>query len=91
MFMTKLKLATAALSALCVITSPLRAQEKPPAPRAGLSLAEFEKLHKDLQIKSQPWAAIPWLASITEARQLAAKEKKPILLFTGNGSLICGG
>ncbi len=58
---------------------------------AKLTTGEFEKLHKQLQIKDQPWAAISWQPSITEARKLAAKENKPILLFTGNGHLLaCG-
>ena len=57
----------------------------------GISLTEFQKLHKQLQIKGQPWAAIPWQLSITEARKLAAKENKPILLSKGNGHLLaCG-
>lgn len=56
-----------------------------------LTPAEFQRLHKQLQIKDQPWAAISWQPSITEARRLAAKENKPILLFTGNGHLLaCG-
>ena len=57
----------------------------------GLSLAEFEKLHKELQLKSQPWATIPWKLSLTEARQQAAREKKPIFLMTGTGHLLCLG
>jgi hypothetical protein len=45
------------------------------------SFAEFEKLHKELQPpKDELWQTIPWKVSVLEARQLAAKEKKPIVM-----------
>jgi hypothetical protein len=38
------------------------------------------------EIKPQPgespWRDIPWLISVTEARQRAASEDKPIVIFT---------
>lgn len=53
----------------------------------GLSLAEFEKVHK--LIKPQPgesrWREVPWLTSLWEARQKAAAAGKPIMVFTGSG------
>ena len=47
----------------------------------SLTLAEFEKLHKELQPpRDELWQTIPWKVSVLEARQLAAKEKKPIVM-----------
>ena len=46
-----------------------------------LTVAEFEKLHKELQPpKDELWSTIPWQMSILEARELAAKEKKPLVM-----------
>lgn len=49
--------------------------------------ADFYKLHK--MIKTQPgesrWMQIPWLTSVWEARQQAAKEGKPIYIWAGSG------
>jgi hypothetical protein len=35
--------------------------------------------------QEQTWNKIPWLASLWEARQLAAREGKPILLWEMDG------
>ena len=72
-----------------LIYAPLAAEE-PAAP--GLSQAEFEKLHKELQPpKDELWRSIPWQVSIVEARELAAKEKKPIFVWVASGEpLGCG-
>src|SRR5947208_11026165 len=41
--------------------------------RQGLSLADFEKLHKELQPSgNELWRTIPWQVSIVEGRELAA-------------------
>jgi hypothetical protein len=64
---------------------------------AGLSISsrasepiapeQFSKLHA--LIKPQPgedrWAAIPWLTDLWQARQLAARQGKPILLWEMDG------
>ena len=55
---------------------------------SGLSDAEFQKLSKELRLKSKPWATIPWQASVTEARDLAAKQKKPIFMMVDTGNPI---
>lgn len=104
MMMTAAVLSTASFLATGagVLTYQSLAAEKPTPPAAkqpadkekteqGLSLAEFTKLHKELQLKSQPWATIPWQLSLTEGRQQAAREKKPIFLMTGTGHLLCLG
>ena len=52
----------------------------------GLSLAEFEKLHRDLQPpRDEPWRTIPWKMSIVDACRLAAKEKKPLVMRVRSG------
>jgi hypothetical protein len=67
----------------------LRADEastpKAPFKTAGLSVAEFEKLHHGLKLPNKGVWAIPWKVSITEARRLAAKEKKPVFLWVNTG------
>jgi hypothetical protein len=67
---------------------PLFAQE----PTKGLSLAEFTKLHKELQPPDDElWRSIPWHVSIVEGRELAAKTKKPIFVWVASGEpLGCG-
>jgi hypothetical protein len=55
---------------------------------AGLSVTEFKRLHDELDLGSQPWATIPWKVSVTEARLLAAKEKKPIFLVVNTGKCL---
>jgi hypothetical protein len=36
------------------------------------------------------WARIPWVASLTTARQISAKEKQPVFLFTLDGNMETG-
>ncbi|MCI0455773.1 MAG: hypothetical protein L0Z62_02170 [Gemmataceae bacterium] len=68
---------------------PGEVQEKP---KGGLSVAEFEKLHKDLQPPADElWRSIPWQVSILEARELAARIRKPIFVWVASGEpLGCG-
>ncbi|MCI0740061.1 MAG: acetylxylan esterase [Gemmataceae bacterium] len=58
----------------------------------GLTPAEFEKLHKELQPpKDELWRSIPWHVSIVEAQHAAAKAKKPIFVWVASGEpLGCG-
>jgi hypothetical protein len=52
----------------------------------GLTLVEFEKLHKELQPpRDELWQSIPWQVSLLEARKLAAQEKKPIVMRVRSG------
>jgi hypothetical protein len=55
--------------------------------KSELSPENFDKLHK--MIKPQSGEAlfheIPWLLSVWEARQKAATEGKPILVWSGAG------
>ena len=58
-----------------------------PSPAAeALTLAEFKKLHKVLQPpKGELWRTIPWQVSVLEARKLATREKKPIVMRVRSG------
>ncbi|MBI2808609.1 MAG: hypothetical protein HYX68_26775 [Planctomycetes bacterium] len=49
--------------------------------------AQFEKLHALIkpQAHEEKYMQIPWLTSLWEARQQAAKEGKPILLWEMDG------
>jgi hypothetical protein len=47
----------------------------------ALTLADFGKLHQALQPpKDELWQTIPWQVSVLEARKLAIKDKKPIIM-----------
>ena len=47
----------------------------------------FKKLHLLIKpkVSEEKWMEIPWLASLWEARQQAADEGKPILLWEMDG------
>ena len=52
----------------------------------GLTDAEFEKLHRQLQPpEGELWRTVPWKTSILEARALGAKEKKPLVMRVRSG------
>jgi hypothetical protein len=73
----------AALVALGLAVTPAAADES-----RGLSDKEFDRLFKQLHVKNQPWATIPWKISVTEARQLAAKAGKPIFMQVNQGNCL---
>ena len=58
----------------------------------GLSVAEFEKLHKELQPpRDELWRTIPWHVSILEGRAAAATTGKPLFVWVASGEpLGCG-
>jgi hypothetical protein len=70
----------------------LLAVENADKPSSGLSMAQFEKLHKELQPPADElWRSIPWHVSILEGRTLAAKARKPISVWVASGEpLGCG-
>jgi hypothetical protein len=49
--------------------------------------AEFDRIHAVIQPQQteSAWLSIPWHTDLWEARQLAAKEGKPILLWEMDG------
>jgi hypothetical protein len=74
-------------SAVILGTIPGRAHaEDPPGP--NLSATEFAQLSRELRLGNQPWATIPWKVSVTEARQLAALQGKPIFLVVNTGNCL---
>ena len=75
--------AAAGLSA--AFSGPARAAEPPVG---GVSEAEFVRLCRELDVKHQPWTHIRWRVSVTAARQLAAKERKPIFLVVNTGNCL---
>jgi hypothetical protein len=94
MFITKLKIATGLLAVLLAATglgwigSQALADNPPAQPKPGsasaLSREQFNTLHK--LIKPLPgqfaWREeIPWFISIQEAREKAAAEGKPLLIW----------
>jgi hypothetical protein len=82
-------LAAAALLQLFA-TPPAAAQANKQAPstRNLLTPATFADLHKVIgpTPRDYPWIDLPWFASLWDARQKAAAEDKPILVFGTGGA-----
>jgi hypothetical protein len=76
------------LITLCGLSLPslVRAQSKP------IALEEFDKLHKMIRVQpdEQRFWQVPWKLTITEAREQAAKEGKPIFVWAGAGGAPIG-
>ena len=53
-------------------------------PLPELDAGQLPRLLSEIkpQPGESPWREIAWLTSVTEARQRAAKEDKPIVIFT---------
>jgi hypothetical protein len=51
----------------------------------SLSATEFQELHALIKPKPGGFDDVPWCTSLWEARQKAAAEGKPILLWVGDG------
>lgn len=53
---------------------------------------QFDKLHKMIRVQpdEQRFWQIPWKLTITEAREQAAKEGKPIFVWAGAGGAPIG-
>jgi len=85
--------ASAVTAGAAVFSGPSWAEDKPAAaandPNSSdrLTVAEFEQLHQKLtKMGTEKVWSIPWQVSVREARVLAAKENKPLLLWcTNNG------
>jgi hypothetical protein len=73
----------AALFALGLAVTPALADEP-----SGLSDKALDRLFKQLHVKNQPWAKLPWKISVTKARQLAAKTGKPIFMQVNQGNCL---
>lgn len=71
---------------LCTAASALHAQDNLPPDQFG-SLRELIRPH----VGESRWREVEWLTSLQEARQRAAAEGKPILLWSGGGAPPLGG
>jgi hypothetical protein len=73
------KVFAAAFLAWSVVAPQARADGVP-----EISAADFERLLADIkpQRGESPWREIPWLTNVTEARQKALAEDKPLVIFT---------
>jgi hypothetical protein len=51
---------------------------------APIAASDLDRLMSEIrpQPGESPWREIPWLTSITEARQRAVAEDKPLVIFT---------
>jgi len=58
----------------------------------SIAPAQFDKLHKMVRVQpdEQRFWQIPWKLTITEAREQAAKEGKPIFVWAGAGGAPIG-
>jgi hypothetical protein len=74
------RLIVPALAALGMTISASLADEA-----GGLAAADFEKLLQELHSPREAWQSIPWRLSLLEAREQAAKEKKPIYMLARAG------
>jgi hypothetical protein len=89
MFFKRLKLAGWLLSAGVVLAGAAALRDQASAAEGDrLSDTEFAALQKALHVKNQPWATIPWKVSVTQARQIAARERKPIFLVVNTGNCL---
>ena len=69
------------VSALCLAFSAVSGRFA-----EGLSEAEFQRLHKKLQVSGEkPWRTIPWKISLLDAQRAAVSEKKPIFIWAMDG------
>jgi len=79
---------------LLVISASLAspAAADPGAAASPLTPDTFASLHG--LIRPQPgeskWAEVPWLTSLAEARERAAREDKPIFLWRAGGGDVLG-
>jgi hypothetical protein len=68
------------------LSSPARAE--PPA----IAPDQFDTLHKLIRVQpnEQRFWQVPWKLTVTEAREQAAKEGKPIFVWAGAGGAPIG-
>ena len=76
------------LAVCCLAATPAFGQRPPEPGTTAPSVAEFDRLFQELHVKNQPWATIPWKVSVTEARRLAAAERKPVFLVVNTGNCL---
>ena len=52
---------------------------------AQLDAARFRAIHAAVAPKAERWTEIPWISDLGAARQKAAKEQKPLLMWVMDG------
>ena len=58
----------------------------------GLAAEDFEKLHRELQPpKDEAWLSVPWKIDLLHARDLAAAQKKPLMIWSMDGNPLAAG
>ena len=73
------------LAAAIILTGALPSRPARAADKEPLTAAEFERLHRKLtRMGTEKVWSVPWHVSVREAREQAAKENKPILLWCSN-------
>lgn len=77
--MYRIRSLAAWLVVFACVSAARASQPLPPIERSDLArlLTEIKP-----QPGESPWREIPWLTSVTEARQRAVAEDKPIVIFT---------
>jgi hypothetical protein len=88
MHAAKMRLTPALIIGVVLAGVPRWSGRADDAPATGLSKAEFIRLREELNLKNQPWSTIGWKVSLTEARQLAARQRKPIFLVVNTGNCL---
>jgi hypothetical protein len=71
----------------CLLCTPALA-----APKDNLSSEQLTALHRLIkpQPGESPWARVPWLTNLDEARRRAAKEDKPLFVWRAGGGEVLG-
>ena len=85
-------LAVVFAGAACISSGPVASCFAQEPARERLTLAEFKKLHQEVQPPGDElWRTVPWHVSILEGREAAAKSRKPIFVWVASGEpLGCG-
>lgn len=95
MFATRLKIAAGMLTLGIALVGQIHAAEPParsgpgsPAagkPAAAISVDQFDKLRALIQPKPGGFSDVLWMTDLWQARQKAAAEGKPLLVWVGDG------
>ena len=89
-FLTKCKVITAAVL-IVVAVGEACATDQADTWASKLLTERFAETHR--LIRPQPgesrWSEIPWQTSLWSARQIAAKEGKPMFVWSGSGGAPC--
>jgi len=81
---TRARLSLCALAAWAVALSAGTAYAADTVPPAQFQFDALHRMIKPLP-REEKWADIPWMTSLWDARQRAAREGKPILLWEMDG------